>query len=204
MLSPRIALKLYAEPASVPPHAKVLETWHSWLKEGTLGRDGRTPEVLVDVVDYGHVRHGPAVLLVGHESDYALDESEGRPGLLYVRKRAEDVPSQRLSDSLRRTVRAAMLLESAPLLAGLRFRTNEVLMRVLDRLNAPNDRATWDADKSEIVRVMTAALGPGTEVDHVPGDSRGPFTVRVRSGASRPLREIHDALAALAARDGSA
>lgn len=202
MLSPRIFLKLYAEPGAVPPHAKVLEAWHGWIKNGSLASRGAS-EVLVDVVDYGHVHHGPAVLLVGHESDYALDESEGRPGLSYTRKRAADVPGARLADSMARLFRAAKLLEADPLTAGLRFGTGEILLRVLDRLNAPNTRATWEADRDEIVQVMTEALGKGTEVVYVEGDTREPFTVRARSRAARPLAEALDTLNSLVARAGN-
>ena len=202
MLSPRIFLKLYAEPNAVPPRAKVLEAWHGWIKNGALSASGAA-EVLVDVVDYGHVHHAPAVLLVGHQADYALDESEGRPGLSYTRKRASDVPGARLADSMARLFRAAKLLEAEPLTAGLRFGTGEILLRVLDRLNAPNTRATWDADRDEIVQVMTEALGKGTEVVHVEGDPREPFTVRARSRANRPLADILDSLTSLVGRAGN-
>src|SRR5258708_35336413 len=54
--------------------------FHRYIRENTL------KEVLVDVTDYAHVRRAPAVLLVGHASDYGVDFPEGRPGLLYVRK----------------------------------------------------------------------------------------------------------------------
>lgn len=192
MLSPRISLKLFADPATIPPHAKLVEAWHGWIKAGTLA------ELLVDVVDYGHVHHGPSVLLVGHESDYALDYGEGRVGLLYVRKRAPDPgANKRLADSLVRVANAALLLEGEPLLSGLRFQTQEVLLRVLDRLNAPNERATWDADKDEIQKTMQSVLGPGTEAVYDESDPRGPFTVRVRAPSGRPVADVLAAAKAL-------
>ncbi|NUO49507.1 MAG: hypothetical protein HOV80_11690 [Polyangiaceae bacterium] len=185
MLSPRIALKLFADPASIPPHAKLVEAWHGWIKSGKLS------ELLVDVVDYGHVHQGPSVLLVGHESDYALDYGEGKVGLLYVRKRAPDPGAdKRLADSLVRVANAASILEGEPLLAGLKFQTQEIVLKVLDRLAAPNERATWDADKDEIDKVMKSVLGPGTEATYDESDPKGPFTVRVRAPQGRPLAEV--------------
>jgi hypothetical protein len=203
VLSPRIALKLFADPASVPPHAKLVEVWHGWIKSGKLS------ELLVDVVDYGHVHHGPSVLLVGHESDYALDYGEGKVGLLYVRKRAPDPAAsaagqkagpgaeKRLADSLVRLANAASLLEGDPLLSGLKLQTQEIVLRVLDRLAAPNERATWDADKDEIQKAMRAVLGPGAESTYDDSDPKGPFTVRVRAPSGRPLAEVLAAAKAL-------
>ncbi len=192
MLSPRIALKLFADPASVPLHAKLVEAWHGWIKSGKLS------ELLVDVVDYGHVHHGPSVLLVGHESDYALDYGEGKVGLLYVRKRAPDPGAdKRLADSLLRIANAASLLEGEQLLSGLKFQTQGIVLRVLDRLHAPNERATWDADKDEIQKTMSAVLGPGTESTYDESDPKGPFTVRVRAPSGRPLGEVLAAAKAL-------
>ncbi len=190
MKSPRISLKLYADQATVPPHAKLVEVWHRWIKEGVLS------ELLVDVVDYGHVHRGPAVLLVGHESDYALDYGDGRAGLLYVRKRAPDDASKRLEDALLRVANAAKLLEAEPLLGGLKLETSSVLLRVLDRLNAPNEPATWEADRAEIERVAARAFGEGARAAYVAGDQREPFTVRIESPGQRSAADVAAALGA--------
>ena len=39
------------------------------------------------MADYAHVPDGPGVMLIGHEADRSLDLGEGRPGVLYQRKR---------------------------------------------------------------------------------------------------------------------
>ncbi|MFN8560709.1 MAG: hypothetical protein U0703_03535 [Anaerolineae bacterium] len=46
--------------------------------------------LLIDVADYRHVFEGPGVILIGHESDYAIENRFGRLGLLYTRKHHTD------------------------------------------------------------------------------------------------------------------
>ena len=70
------------------------------------------------------------MVLIGHGSDYFLDEGEGRRGLLHNRKRAGMPPGERLSDLARRTLHAAALLEKDLALTGkVRFATDELLFR---------------------------------------------------------------------------
>src|SRR5215510_11556472 len=100
----RIQLKLYAQPGFAFESQRSVRVFHRWIKERVLS------EQLVDVADYSHVHRGPHVALIGHGSDYYLDDSEGRPGLLYFRKRAAPPPHERLKDALRRCFTAARLL----------------------------------------------------------------------------------------------
>jgi hypothetical protein len=85
------------------------------------------PELTIDVANYGHVRQGPGVVLIGRGADYFKDEGEGAPGLLHNRKRAGLAPDERLSDLARRTLHAASLLERDLALTGkIKFATNEL------------------------------------------------------------------------------
>ena len=79
--------------------------FHRWIKQHAL------PELTIDVANYAHVPKGPGVVLIGHGSDYFMDEGEGRLGLLHNRKRAGLAPGERLADLARRTLHAAALLE---------------------------------------------------------------------------------------------
>lgn len=175
MNSHKIWLKLYAQPAALPPAASFVAVFHDWIRDGALS------ETLIDVVDYGHVHQGPAVLLIGHESDYGLDLSEGRPGLTYQRKRVQaDDPRARLGDSLRRLLGAAARLEADPRLAGLRFDLGELLLRVVDRLHAPNEELTFEAERGGIEAALCAAFGGAPRLAREGHDPREPFTVRAR------------------------
>lgn len=174
MLSERFSIKLYA--TTEPDAHKVLEVFHNFIK------DKRLPEQLVDVVDYGHVHEGPAVLLVGHESDYALDRGEGRAGLFYQRKRAP-AADRPLADGLARLLRVADALASDPLLAPLAFDRREFRVTVLDRLRSPNTQASFDAQKDEVSAVFAELLGAKVDVTREDADTKEPLTLRVR-GAS--------------------
>ncbi len=138
-------------------------------------RNKLLPELMIDVANYAHVPKGPGVVLIGHGNDYFIDEGEGRLGLLYNRKRGAPEPGQRLADAFRRTLHAASLLESdATLAAGgakLRFRTDELLLRINDRLGAPNDDETFAAIKPELDGFCRELFG-------APATSRAPATPR--------------------------
>ncbi len=172
MLSQRFAIKVYA--TSSPDAHKVLEVFHHWI------RDVRLPEQLIDVVDYGHVHEGPSVLLVGHESDYALDLGEGRPGLFYQRKRAPEV-ADALDDGLKRLLVAVDLLSTEPLLAPLAFDRTDFRLTLLDRLRSPNTQEAFDAQKAEIVKTFQRHVG-AVKVVREDADSTEPLTVRIKAG----------------------
>jgi hypothetical protein len=143
----KLQLKIFVAPDAARALAPedFIPVFHRWLKERLL------PELMIDVANYGHVPEGPGVVLIGHGSDYFLDEGAGRLGLLHNRKRAGVPPTARLGDLARRTLHAAVLLEREPALGGkVRFATNELLFRVNDRLVAPNDDATFAALKPEL------------------------------------------------------
>jgi hypothetical protein len=148
----RIQLKVFAQPSFVIDTHRSIRVYHRWIREHVL------PEQLVDVADYSHVHHGPRVALIGHGSDYYLDDGEGRPGLLYFRKRSPPPPHERLADAFRRCLTAARLLERDPGFdAPPTFGTGELLLRFVDRLQAPNTEAGY-APLREIVEHFLAEL----------------------------------------------
>jgi len=140
--------------------------------------------VLVDVADYSHVPDGPGILLVGHGVDYWIDVGEGRPGLLFSRKRAGpegDFPA-RHADALRRTLEGARMLEQDDGLGEpVRFRGDELLLRIPDRLNAPNDEHTWEALRPELDALLAKVYGEDGFTAEPRGEPRQPFGVRVRA-----------------------
>jgi hypothetical protein len=70
---------LLKDPANLDLQA-VVPVFHSWIQEQPFS------ELLLDVADYTHVKDGPGVLLIGHEADYSIDNTDGRPGVRYNRK----------------------------------------------------------------------------------------------------------------------
>jgi hypothetical protein len=195
----KLQLKIYATPATAKgfePEA-VIPVFHRWIKDHAL------PELTIDVANYGHVPEGPGVVLIGHGSDYFLDEGEGRLGLLHNRKRAGFAPGERLSDLARRTLHAAALLERD--LAGkLAFATNELLFRVNDRLAAPNTDATFASLKGELEAFGKQLFGPSApfELQRV-GGPKELFAVRFKTGANPPLATLLERAGGPPAADAS-
>ncbi len=140
------------------------------------------------MADYEHVHEGPGVVLVGHQFDYYWDLGEGRPGLVYARKREAPAPEARLADAVRRALVGCRLLEQD---AALAFRTDEILVKVPDRLRAPADEAGFAALRAELEPLATKLYaGPGATVERV-GAARDPLGARVRSArAAPPVSEL--------------
>src|SRR5437879_9478234 len=84
----------------------VITVFHSWIQDQVC------EELLLDVADYRHVHHGPGVVLIGHEADYASDNTDGRLGIRYNRKAPlEGSNRERLANSLRSALAAAERLQ---------------------------------------------------------------------------------------------
>jgi hypothetical protein len=176
----------FADGAAPPPHDFV-PIFHRWIQEHALS------ELLIDVADYSHVHQGPGVLLVCGDAQYSIDQDEGRPGLLYARKRGSAAESLegRIRDALTKALTACRLLEQDPVLAGrVRFRPNQVLVGVLDRLSAPNTPATFDAIAPTLGRLVAAMWDDaGASLEPV-RDPRAPFRVRAFTSSAPGLETM--------------
>jgi hypothetical protein len=181
----KLQLKIYVAPESartLEPEA-LIPVFHRWIKDRVL------PELLIDVANYGHVPEGPGVVLIGHGSDYFMDQGEGRLGLLHNRKRSGFGPADRLADLARRTLQAASLLERDPALSGkLRFATSELLFRINDRRTPSND-ATFAAVRPELEALAKRLFEGPFELARV-GGPKELFAVRLTSTASAPLATL--------------
>jgi hypothetical protein len=181
----KLQLKIYVAPESartLEPEA-LIPVFHRWIKDRVL------PELLIDVANYGHVPEGPGVVLIGHGSDYFMDQGEGRLGLLHNRKRCGFGPADRLADLARRTLQAASLLERDPALSGkLRFATSELLFRINDR-RTPNNDATFAAVRPELEALAKRLFEGPFELARV-GGAKELFALRLTSTASAPLATL--------------
>jgi hypothetical protein len=195
----KLQLKLYATPEAaqaVAPEA-LIPVFHRWIKDRVL------PELTIDVANYGHVPEGPGVVLIGHGSDYFMDEGEGRLGLLHNRKRAGATAGERLSDLTRRTLYAATLLEKEPSLGGkLTFATGEMLFRINDRLAAPSTDATFAGIKGELEALGQQLFAGAFELARV-GGPKELFAVRFKSAASASLATLLERAGGPPAADAS-
>ena len=165
MESVKVDLKLFLqEPANVEL-GDVIPVFHDWIQHGRLD------ELLIDVVDYRHVHNGPGVMLIAHDAHYAMDMADGRMGLLYSRRRethparnAIQSMTERLQSVLQCVLAACRLLETEPSLQGrLKFRGDEMLLRINDRLVSPTP-AAFDDLQAHLQPVLER-LYPDCQVD---------------------------------------
>ena len=195
----KLQLKIFLTPetGSALNLDDLVPVFHRWIKQRAL------PELTIDVANYEHVPKGPGVVLIGHGSDYFLDEGEGRRGLLHNRKRAGMAPGERLSDLARRTLHAALLLEKDLALTGkIKFATNELLFRVNDRLAAPSSDATLAALRPELETLCKTLFAAPFELARV-GGAKELFAVRITSGTSAPLAMLLERAGGPPAADAS-
>lgn len=179
----KLQVKVFAQSHDGITAETFIPIFHTWIKNHVL------PDLLVDVANYAHVPKGPGVVLIGHEYDTFIDEADGRFGVLHNRKRGGAGPDGRLADAFGRALHAAALLEADPALAGkLKFSTSEFLVRVNDRLAAPNTDATFAALAPEIEAFGKRLFGGPVTVKRA-GDAKSLFGVTL-TGAAADLKSL--------------
>lgn len=156
---------------SVTPD-RFIPIFHDWIRRGAV--EG----MLIDVARYGHVHHGPGVMLIGHDGDYSVDMAGGNPRLRYTLKRDVDgTPAELVGLALRRLVGAA---REAALEPEGAVDWSDLTVAVADRLNAPNISTTH----SWLLDAITTGAREALENADVTAtlratDSRGPVEVAI-------------------------
>jgi hypothetical protein len=167
----RLSLKLFVENPEAVDLDAYIPLFHRWIQQDVA------EELLIDVADYRHVHNGPGVILVAHEADYALNMEAGRPGLLYTRKRSmPDTLGAALALLIRQASTAALRLQQE---TDLRFRTDELEIAFLDRLNVMNTEERFSDLRGEIEAVLSSVYSSlPVRSERISHDAREPLTVR--------------------------
>ena len=186
MLSERLQLKLYLEPSEHFEVEALIPVFHRFI------RDQMLKDLVIDVVDYSHVPDGPGVVLIGHAADYYVGELDGAFGLVFSRKRGGPGPEARLEDALRRLVNVARLLEQENSLKW-RFKSNELSLRLTDRLHAPNDDATFASTQAEVQALFGRVYGGEVAIERLPG-SKEPLGLRIKAASAPSLEALLEKL----------
>lgn len=133
----------------------LVPVFHRWIQEKPL------EELLLDVADYRHVFNGPGVVLIGHEANYSLDNTDGKLGVLYNRKTPLDGTNQdRLKQAARAALNALQRLEAEPKLNGrIRFDGTRIQLIINDRFLAPNTAETRTAAEPELKKFYKTLFG---------------------------------------------
>ncbi len=183
----RINVKYFIDNADDLDLPAFIPIFQRWIQEERI-----SDHLMVDVADYKHVHHGPGIMLVGHEADYAVDMGGGRAGLMYTRKKewndedsvAEvDLFQSRLRRAFRHSLVGVQALEAESSLGrSVNFNTNEVELTFADKLRTPNQPETFDAIRREVSAVAdTVYAGQAVTVERMSEDPRRPLAVRIRT-----------------------
>lgn len=176
------SVKIHLQADSSFELAALTPIFHEWIRTKRI-----SDQLLIDVADYQHVPNGPGIMLIAHEAHYGIDSTGGQTGLRYLRRRDPLTDAREaLRDALARAARAAAWLEEEPTLKGkLKFRTDDLHMRVLSRLHAPNTKDTQDALQPIWAGLLVEAGFAGVNLEPET-DSRSPFGLRMVSCSASP------------------
>lgn len=146
----KIGIKFLAADGDRIDILKLIPLYHRWIQQNAL------EDLLIDVADYSHVPRGPGVMLIAHEGNYALDETDAERGVVYYSKHqlVGDLPA-RLASVARKALKASHLMSTdAELEGALKVPGNRLQFFANDRLAAPNT----DEAYTELEPVLRAFL----------------------------------------------
>jgi hypothetical protein len=172
-----INVKLLLQNAEGDDLDPVIPVFHNWIQDQVFD------ELLVDVADYRHVPGGPGVVLIGHEADYSVDNTDNRLGVRYNRKAVLDGDNQqRLRQAVLSALRACRRLEEDRRLNGrLLFNGLDIDIFINDRLLAPNSEPTRVAADPDL-RTFFKKLFAGSDYSlSYTSDPRKLFGASIRS-----------------------
>jgi hypothetical protein len=196
-----INVKLLLKDSEALDHSRdldpVIPVFHSWIQEQSFD------ELLLDVADYRHVQGGPGILLIGHEADYSVDNTDNRPGVRYNRKAVLGGSNQeRLAQAALGALTALQHIQEDTRLNGrLSFNGHDIEIFVNDRALAPNTSATRGALQSEF-RAFSERLFGGSEYALSFGDNNDPrrlLAVSLKAARAFTVGELIENLKSAAA-----
>ena len=152
-----IAFKIFVDGDLKADWEQFINVFHGWVAAQSM------PEMMIDVADYRHVPNGPGVVMVGHQADYYMDNTDGRPGLRYVCKVQQDGSnSDRVQSALKAALAAAERLETE--IPDLKLSRTEFELTINDRGCAPNNADTQSVLESELPGLLKEALGADVSI----------------------------------------
>jgi len=151
----KINVKFFITDPSPIQAETLVEIFNTWIQNS----DGN----YYDLADYSHVPAGPGILLVAHEANISIDNNGNRWGLLYSRKQPEEGSNrEKLRSAFATALEFCRRIEMEPALQGrVRFRGDEAVVLVNDRLLAPNTEETFVAIRPD-VEALARGLYPGS------------------------------------------
>jgi hypothetical protein len=185
--SPQLSVKYFlSDPIGVDLD-ELIPVFHRMIQRNAL-----PSELMIDVASYAHVHHGPGVIIICNTAHYAVDTRQGRPGVLFAKKReAKGGIRERMCEAFRSVLTFAELLASETELDGrYAIDTGELEFGVMDRLLAPNTLATDEEARPLLGSFVEQLYGTDDVVISQRIEPRTPFVLKVRVGSPPSIGEL--------------
>jgi len=176
MIPMRLSAKYFVQDSSSVDLPALIPVFQRWITDNPFG------DLLIDVVDYKHVHHGPGIILIGHQADYALDMADGIPGLLVTQKRGPASLPEALRTLLEKSLAARRLIQTdGSIQPTVEFDAGEFVITFHDRLQFPNREETLDQIRPILDKVIGEIYGDvGWSSDREARGSRHALAIRIR------------------------
>lgn len=181
-----VGVKLFVANPKAVALKDYIPIFHRWIQAQGLD------ELCIDVADYGHVHHGPGVILMCNGAIYGLDEEGGKLGLLLRRKRNDGgtLQAQMLATLRALLVAAHKLMQEPELLGRLDFVGNALEVSIYNRLHAPNTEETFAQVKPYLDATLSKLwLGQNYTLQREP-EPRERFLVRASCDTNVGVSEL--------------
>jgi len=181
-----VNVKLLAKDPEDVDLEPLIPVFHNWIQGQVF------EELLLDVADYRHVHEGPGVVLIGHQANYSVDNTDNRLGVRYNRKAPLEGSNQdRLKQATRAALTAFHRLEGEAGLNGkLQFNGQEIEVFINDRLMAPNRGSTREAIEPELGEFLGKLFRGGEYALSHGNDPRALFGVYVKANRSFSVSDL--------------
>ena len=171
----------------------LIPIFHSWIQGQVC------EELLLDVADYRHVQGGPGIILIGHEADYSLDNTDNRLGVRYNRKAVfEGGNQERLAQAARAALKACQRLEEDSRVNDklkLTFNGQEIEIFINDRGVAPNREDIRQAVKPDFQAFADRLFGSGEYTLSFDNDPRRLLKISLKASRAFAVQELLQNLA---------
>ncbi len=186
MNAKRIDVKVFTAADSKVEAVELVPVFH-----GMIQRSAIKDELIIDVADYRHVANGPGVMLVGHEGLYGFEQTKGKTGLLYSLRRANvDGYKSALVYGIKHALQMCLLLEQEAALKGrIKWNGQELMVRINDRLLAPNNAQTWKAVEGDTREVLGKLFAGAYSVEPAP-PSEELFTLHIKASTTASVETL--------------
>lgn len=166
MLAQRLEIRFsFSQQLSDSTFLAAIPLFHRWIQQKAV------PGLLLDVADYSHIPTDARLILMGHDVEYGLIQTDDATEFWHTRyfsrmaeqPSAEAAVAQLVAEGLASAEKIASDLGEIAL--------NNYRLRFLDRLRVPNSAETLP----QLLPILQT-LG---HVEQQPNDARAPFTILV-------------------------